>query len=77
MPLRISNKVKDDSDHQTAAGAYGNILFVAQVVDTNREAVAARAWVVIDLKRFVEGHVFDFDLIVNGVFLVGHLFGLR
>lgn len=73
MLLRISDKIEDDSDHQAAARAHGNILFVAQVVDANREAVAARAWVVVDLKSFVESHVFDFDLIVNGIFFVGHL----
>lgn len=71
--MRISNKVENDSDHQAAARAHGNILFVAQVVDANREAVAARAWVVIELKSFVKGHVFDFDFIVDGVFFVGHL----
>lgn len=76
MLSQISNKVENDSDHQAAARAHGNILLVAQVVDANREAVAARARVVIDLKSFVEGHVFDFDLIVDGVFFVGHLCGL-
>jgi hypothetical protein len=76
MLSQVSNKIENDSDHQATARAYGNILFVAQVIDANREAVAARAWVVVNLKSFVERHVFDLNLIVNGIFFVGHLRGL-
>jgi hypothetical protein len=56
--------VKDDLDHQTAAGANGNFLAISEVCNPNLEAIATRARVVIDLECLVEGHVFDFNLIV-------------
>lgn len=58
-------KIKDDSNHQAAAGTHGNVLLVAQVVEGDLEAIAARARIVIDLESFVKCHVFDLDLVVD------------
>lgn len=59
-------QIKDNPDHQTATWTHADILSVAQIVDGDLEAVAAWTGEMVDLHRRIEGHVFDFDLIVNG-----------
>ena len=68
----VSNKIKNDSNHQTAAGAHGNVLLVTQVVEGDLKAIAARTRIVVDLESFVEGHVFDLDLVVDRKPVVSH-----
>lgn len=66
-------QIEDDPDHQTATGADGDILLVAQVLEQDLELVAARARVVVHLLGCVEGHVLDLDLVINGNFsIIGH-----
>lgn len=64
-PLDIGTyQVKDNANHQTAAGTHRDLLAIAQIIDANLEAVAAWARERVNLHGRVEGHVFDFDLIV-------------
>lgn len=65
----LTYHLKDNPDHQTAAWTDGDVFFVSQVGQGDFEAVATRARVVVDLESRVEGHVLDFDLIVN---ILGH-----
>lgn len=65
-------KVKDDPNPQAAAGANGDFLSIAKIIDHNLESVATRAWVMVELGDGVEGHIFDFDLVVDGTGFVGH-----
>lgn len=68
--------VKYNSDHEAAAGADGNVLLVAKVVQGDLELIAAWARVEVGLLGFVEGHVLDLDLIVDrDVLVVRHLCG--
>ncbi|KAI7930228.1 hypothetical protein M0657_001697 [Pyricularia oryzae] len=64
----------DDADHEAAAWADGDVgLAVLQVSQSDLEAIAAGARVVVDLERLVVRHVLDLDLVVDGdFFLVGH-----
>lgn len=64
--------VKDDPDHQTAAGAHRNFFSISEVCDPDLEAIATRARVVIDLEGFIEAHVFNLNLIVY-IQIVCHL----
>lgn len=68
----IEYQVIDDLDHQTTAGADGNFFTVSEVSDPNLEAIATRAGIVKDLESFVEGHIFDLNLVVY-VQVVGHV----
>ena len=68
--MRKTYKVKDDTDHETAAGADGNVLLIEQVVQSNLEFVATRTRIVVDLHGLIEGHVLDFDLVIDGNILV-------
>lgn len=63
--ISFTYQIKNNSDHQTAAWAHANILSVAQIVDGDLETVAAWAGEMVDLHRGVEGHVFDFNLVVD------------
>jgi len=56
---------KDDLDHQTTARTHSDFLAVAEVCQPDFEAITTRARVVVDLQSLVEGHVFDFDFIVD------------
>jgi hypothetical protein len=58
-------QVENDANHQAAAGAYGNVAAVAEVIESDLEAVAAGTRVVIDLEVIVKGHILDFDLVVD------------
>jgi hypothetical protein len=49
--------VKDNSDHETATRAHGDLFAVSQVVDRDLEAVAAGAWVCVSLQSGIVGHV--------------------
>lgn len=71
---RATHRLENNLDHQRAARTHGDVLAVLQVEDGDLEAVAAGARVVVELQRGVEGHVFDFDLVVDGVG-VGHCCG--
>jgi hypothetical protein len=56
---------KYNLDHQTAARTDRDFLAISEVCEPDLEAVAARARVVVDLQARVEGHVFDFDFVVD------------
>lgn len=63
----------NDTDHQAAARAHGDIgLFVLEVCQGDLEAVAAWARVEVRLQRLVVRHVLDLDLVVDRGLLVGH-----
>jgi len=49
LRLRQVALVEDHSDHETAAGAHGNLFAVAQVIDGDLETVAAGARVCVCL----------------------------
>jgi hypothetical protein len=51
MAGRKTYHVKNDPDHQTAAGTDSDVFLIPQVRDGDFEAVAARARVVVDLER--------------------------
>jgi hypothetical protein len=57
LRLREFVDFKDYADLKTAAGTHSNLLAVAQVVNCDLEAVAAGAWVVVDLENRIEDHV--------------------
>ena len=67
-----THNLKNDPDHQTPARANGNVLTVLAVGARDLELVAAWAGGRLRLQRWVVGHVFDFDFVVDGVFFVGH-----
>jgi hypothetical protein len=68
-------EIENHPDHEAAAGANSNVLLVPQIVEHDLESVAAGARVVVHLERFVEGHIFDLDLIVDGKLFVVRHFG--
>jgi hypothetical protein len=49
--------IEDHPDHKTATRAHSDLLAVAQVIDCNLEAVAARARVCVSLQSGIVGHV--------------------
>jgi hypothetical protein len=57
LRLRQIVHVKDYSDHETAAGTHSNLFTVAQIIDGDLEAVAARARVCVCLEGGIVGHV--------------------
>ena len=57
LRLRQIILLVNNANLQTTARAYSNVLAIAKVVDVDFEAIATWAWVVVDLERFVEGHV--------------------
>lgn len=65
MEREKTNRLKDNLNHERAARTDSDILAVAQVIDRDLEAVAARARVVVDLQCWVKGHVLDLDLVVD------------
>jgi hypothetical protein len=67
--------IKDNLDHQTATGTNGDFFTLAEIIDRDLESVATWAWVMVDLKDGVEGHVFDFNFVVDGECFVGHFGG--
>lgn len=69
---KITHLIENNPNHQTTARTHGDFLPVSKIVDCNLEAVATWTWVVVDLDVGVEGHVFDFDFVVNGEGFVGH-----
>lgn len=68
----ITYRVEYYPNHQATAGTSGNVLAISHVAEGNFEAIAARTRVVVDLKGLVIGAVFDFDLVVESDFFVGH-----
>lgn len=77
FPLGQTYQVKNNLDHQRATRAHGNFFPITQIIDGDLEAVSAWAGKVVDLHGGVEGHVFDFDLIVDGEGVVGHFGRLK
>lgn len=77
FPNLYTYHLVDDSYHQAAARTHGDVgRLVQQVGEGNFETVAAGARVVVGLQCRIIGHVFDFDLVVNGnLFVVAHLVG--
>lgn len=63
-------QVKDDPDHEAAAGTDSNVLLIAQIVEGDLELVATWARVRVELLGLVKSHVLDLDLIVDGDVLV-------
>jgi hypothetical protein len=61
-----THHLKNDANHQRAAGADGDFFAVAQVCNADFKAIAAWAREMVDLQGRVEGHVLDFDLVVDG-----------
>jgi len=72
--LRQIASVKDDPNLQTATRAYSNLVSISKVINVDFESVATRAWIVVNLKSLVEGHILDLDLIVDIAFF-SHLGG--
>jgi hypothetical protein len=64
--------VENNPDHQTATRTHGDLFTVAQIVDCDLETIATWAGICVDLDIWVEGHVFDLDLIVDVQSFVGH-----
>ena len=58
--------IKYDFNHKRAARTDGNVLTIAQIINGNLEAVAARAWVMVDLESIVKGQILDLDFVVDG-----------
>ena len=66
-------KIKDDSNHEAAAGTDSNVLLVEKIHQRNLEAISARARIGVGLLGIIPGHVLDLDVIVDGeLFVVGH-----
>ena len=62
---RCTNHVEDDTNHQATTWTYRDLLTISQIVDSNLESIATWAREVIDLQGRVEGHIFDFDFIID------------
>lgn len=60
-------------NHQAATRTARNVLAVAHVCYRNLKAVAAGTGMVVDLKSLVVETIFDFDLVVEINFFVGHV----
>jgi hypothetical protein len=70
--IDATHLIKDNPDHQAAAGTARNVLAVAHVGYGDFEAVAARAGVVVDLQGRIVEAVLDFYLVVEVQLFVGH-----
>jgi hypothetical protein len=73
--LKDSYLIKNNPDHKTTTRTNRNLLAIAEIGNSDLEPIATGTRVMIDLQRGIEGHVFDFDLIVDReVLVVCHIF---
>ena len=56
---------KDDLNHKGAAWTNGNVFPIKHIINVNLKPVSTRTWICEDLGIRVEGHVFNFDLIIS------------
>lgn len=56
---------KDDLNHKGAAWTNGNVFPIKHIINVNLKPVSTGTWICEDLGIRVEGHVFNFDLIIS------------
>ena len=63
-PVTVTYRFENNFNLQTATRTHRDIFPLPQVNERDLELVATRTWVRVQRRGRVEGHVFDFDLVV-------------
>ncbi len=64
-PSKKPYHVKNNFNHQTATRTNSYLFPVFEIHNGDLESITAWTGIVINLKRGIEGHVFDFDFVVD------------